>query len=128
LKVIETRSLTECSERLSEYSSAIVGLELTDASMDRTIAWWLRISRTFPQARILALCDRLPCGPDDLCRELGAIDIMASELDSMRLEGLVYRYLSQAAFETLEGDSDDLVERIRSRLPWSGTPSSNVSR
>jgi hypothetical protein len=128
LKVIETRSLTECSERLSEYPSAIVGLELTKASFERTTAWWLRIVQTFPQARVLALCDRLPRGTDDLCRELGAIDIMTSELDSLRLHGLVDRYLSQAAFETLKGGSDDLVARIRSRLPWSGTPSSYVSQ
>jgi hypothetical protein len=128
LKTIETRCLTECSERLSEYPWALIGLELSEASLERTAAWWLGVSRMFPHSHILALCDRLPRGMYDLCRELGAIDIMTSELDSLRLRGLVDRYLSQAAFETLKGDSGDLVDRIRSRLPWCGTRSSYVSR
>jgi hypothetical protein len=128
LKVIETRSLSECSERLSEYGWAIVGLELTEASFDRNIVWWLGLARTFPQAEVLALCDCPPRGTDDLCRELGAIDIMKSELDALRLSSLVDRYLSQPAFETLKQDSADVNGWIRSRLLWRSTPSSPSRR
>src|SRR5687767_11777114 len=71
VRLIETRSLSECNERLSEYSFAVVGLELTKATFDRAMAWWLRLARRHPRAVVLALCDYLPLRAYDLCRELG---------------------------------------------------------
>jgi hypothetical protein len=123
LKIIETRSLQECSEQLSGYCWPIIGLELTETSLDRSIPWWLELSRTFPRAMVLALCDRLPRSTEHLCRELGAIDILQSELDAVRLGGLVDRYLSEPHFEILREESPDLQVRLRSRLPWSRKPS-----
>jgi hypothetical protein len=118
--LIETRSLTECSERLAEQPAAIVGLELTETSLDRALAWWMTLARRFPQANVIALFDHGMGDVHEFCQELGALDVMRSELDSMRLPDLVCRYLSQASFATLNEDSPGLLDEIRARLPWAG--------
>ncbi len=118
LVLIETRSLQECRERLTEHPAAIVGLELTESSLDRALAWWLALARRFPQASVIALCDHSLYDVHEFFRELGAMDVLSTELDSMRFHGLVCRYLSQASFETLNEDSPGLLDEIRARLPW----------
>ncbi len=118
LVLVETRSLAECSEHLAEHPAAIVGLELTESSLDRALAWWLALARRFPQASVIALCDHSLYDAHEFFRELGAVDVMSTELDSMRFHGLACRYLSQASFETLNEDSPGLLDDIRARFPW----------
>ncbi len=121
ITVLETRSLAECNERLAEHPSGIVGLELTETSLDRALAWWMTLARRFPLASVIAFCDHSMHDVHEFCRELGALDLMSTELDSLRFHDLLCRYLSQASFETLNADSPGLLDEVRRRLPWAST-------
>jgi hypothetical protein len=121
ITLLETRSLAECSERLAEQPAAIVGLELTEASLDRALAWWMSLARRFPQASVIALCNHSMHDVHEFSRELGALDVMSTELHAMRFDRLVCRYLSQASFATLDEDSPGLLDEIRARFPWTST-------
>jgi hypothetical protein len=78
VSLVETRSLSELFERLSQRPSAMVALELTAEKKEPTLAALVRIGREFPQAAPIVLADRTLTAWEDLAREAGAIHFVVS--------------------------------------------------
>ena len=118
LRLIETRSLTELEDQLRESPHALVGLELTVATVESVPDWISRRSANLGATAVLVLAQRGLRACELLCREAGAIHFVDSELELFALRAMFDRYLSDPAFAKLDTDELPLAERIESSLPW----------
>ena len=112
-RVVETRSLAECGERIAELSAALVAVELTPSNLDAVLDWLLSAERSFPESRIVMLADRGLEEYELLARELGAVHFTTSPRSLAELVPLVRA--AGAARSTQQG----LTEQILADLPWS---------
>jgi len=118
LRLIETRSLAETEDRLGETPRALVGMEITAGTVENVTDWLGRRSARLDSKATLVFAERGLRACELLCREAGAVQFIDSELELFALVGLFDRYLSDAAFATLDADELPLAERIRASLPW----------
>ena len=118
LRLIETRTLAETEERLSEAPSALVGLELTAATIGRVAEWISRRPANIRAKAIFVCAQRGLRDYELLCREAGAVHFVDSELELFALAAMFDRYLSDPAFAKLNAAELPLEERIRVSLPW----------
>ena len=117
-RLIEVRSLAELDEGLARSSAALVGLELSETSVDRVVEWLAKCKLRPASVITIVFADRQHRRYEMLCREAGAIHFVDSELALVRLAPILDRYLSQAASGTLDDQAASLEERIHARLPW----------
>jgi hypothetical protein len=118
LRLIEVRSLAEAEDRLRDAPRALVGLELTAATVESVPDWISRRSAKLGATAVLVFAERGLRACELLCREAGAIHFVDSELELFALQALLDRYLSDPAFAKLDADELPLAERIRASLPW----------
>jgi hypothetical protein len=118
VRLIETRSLTETEDRLAEAPLALLGLELTTATLDNVSGWISRGRANLGAKAVIVFAERGLRSCELLCREAGAIHFVDSELELFPLRALFDRYLSDPAFAKLDAEELSLAERIRASLPW----------
>lgn len=118
LRLIETRSLAETEGRLVETSSALVGLELSAATIGAVAEWISRRPANLGAKAVFVFAQRGLRAYELLCREAGAVHFVDSELELFALAAMFDRYLSDPAFAKLNADELPLAERIRASLPW----------
>jgi DNA-binding response OmpR family regulator len=112
LRIVETRSLAECGERLEESPEALVAVELTPANLDAVLEWLLNFERNFPDARVVVLADRGLEGYELLARELGAVHFTTSPRQLDQMIPLV------RAFQPRRPGELSPTEQILADLPW----------
>jgi hypothetical protein len=118
LRLFEVRSLAEVEDRLRETPRALVGLELTAATVESILDWISRRSANLGATAVLVFAQRGLRACELLCREAGAIHFVDTELELFALQALFDRYLSDPAFAKLDTDELPFAERIRASLPW----------
>jgi hypothetical protein len=118
LRLIETRSLAETEDRLDEAPSALVGLELTAATIGSVTQWISRRPAELGAKAVLVFAQRGLRACELLCREAGAIQFVDTELELFALADMFDRYLSDPAFAKLNAEDLPLAERVRASLPW----------
>jgi hypothetical protein len=118
LRLIETRSLAETEERLRESPRAIVGLELTAATLATVTDWINRRPTVLSAKAVFVFAQRGLRACELVCREAGAVHFVDTELELFALAGVFDRYLSDTAFAKLDATDLPLAEQIRASLPW----------
>jgi hypothetical protein len=112
LQLIETRSLAELDEELALWRGGLVGLELSEDSAGRIVEWLARHELKCGSAIALVFADRKLAGYEMLCRELGAVHFVVSQLEVIELGPFFDRYLSGAASGTLDDPATSLEDRV----------------
>ncbi len=78
VEVIETRAIVHCEEALQQYPQAIVGIEVTAASLARTLPAIERLRRKFPSAEFLVFAERKLSSAELFLRDAGAFHVLYS--------------------------------------------------
>lgn len=113
LRLHETRSFAECRVEVERSPFSFVAVELTADNVVRLVEWVARVTREFPEVRIVAV------GRSDLkehqwaVREAGAVHFADSPRRLAPVVRLARRRLASAPEEELT-----LREQVRRRLPW----------
>lgn len=115
----ETRTLSECNDRLAEYPAAIAAVEARANNIAELADWLVQLERVRPKVRVVVLGRDLPSPCADWLREAGAIHIAPSVRAAGELLDLSLRYHSQAGFGRLNFCPVTLEEQIAADLPWS---------
>jgi hypothetical protein len=118
LRLEETRSVVELDERAREFCGALIGLELTSATLPGVLDWLVRRPVAFVAKGPIVFAERGLRTYELVCREAGAIHFIDSELELFAFGAVVDRYLSDPAFAKLDEDELPLAERFRASLPW----------
>jgi hypothetical protein len=123
-RLIETRSLDECWQRLGEWPEALVVWELTDSNLRALIAALLSLQREFPQATAVVVAERRLVAWAELIREAGAIHFVSSPRAISAIADIVSRRASRPSSvaygrQSLMETNDDALAAIWAELPWS---------
>lgn len=113
VRVYETRSLTECRQRVAQCPSSFVVMELAAASADGMAEDVALLLREFPLARLAVVASRKLAAYETLMREAGATHFTTSPRESGVLAGLACRHLDTAAHP-----KHTVTQRIWESLPW----------
>ncbi len=114
VRCLETRSGAECLERLADAPAALVLVELTAASSERSLSLLSQIAQCSRQALVVVAAERRLARCERLVRELGAVHFLVSPRELPALCGMVERHAARAP----EIESE-LGDRIWAELPWS---------
>jgi hypothetical protein len=113
VRCLETRSGAECLERLADAPAAVVLVELTAASSERSLSLLSQIALCSRQALAVVAAERQFAPYEWTIRELGAVHFLVSPRELPALCGLVERHAARAPEIELE-----LEDGIWAELPW----------
>lgn len=116
-RIYQTRSVTECWDRLAESPESLVVVELTLGNVERLLARMACMDREFPAARVAVVADRQLGEYEWLLCEAGAVMFVTSPRRLASLAELTRRHL---ALRPELGAEMDLTERIWAGLVWEG--------
>ena len=122
-RIVETRSLVNCEDALSQSPAGVVALETTPANLDAVLSFIASINNRFPRVSIVVLLTADAASAAALLREAGAIDAVASVLELPRVMRLARRKLRQTAGEPLS-----LHQFVAERLPWPAHATESAAR
>jgi hypothetical protein len=111
--ICETRSMAQCEREVTAARHCVIALEVTQANYETALAAVARWSRSFPEARVIALleddCHELALA----LREAGAIAVLESRRQAAGVARLALRHLALAPPEEFS-----MRQAIYRRLPW----------
>ena len=118
-RIVEARTNENCLAELAQTPTALVGVELCDATRERALDLLSAIAERYPLCRVIDLADRGMRHYEWLTRELGAVHFVASPRQLASLATIVSRHWDLAAPAT-EPDAENgrSVEDIWRSLPW----------
>lgn len=121
ISIVETRSTTECRQRLGERRPISAGVPLVvelslaaAAEVCELLAWH---TRRFGAAPRMVVASREAADYESVVREAGATSFVSSPRDMRSCVAEYFRYRDDPAHVPVE-DRRTLVERIRDSLPW----------
>jgi hypothetical protein len=114
IRIVETRSATECRQVLKALPVAFAALELTPSNADQVLELLSEIERTMPNAAAAILADRSMHSHEWAFRECGAVHWVASPRRVVPLVLVAQRHAAR-----FPAPPRSLAEQIRDRLPWS---------
>jgi|SRR5581483_1027201 len=112
-QLLVTCALPGCAEALAASPASFIAIEVTASNLESTLDFTCRISSHYPNAAVVALLSSEFLAAAPLFREAGAIDVVASALESPRIARLAQRHFAQAPTEQLT-----TRQFIAQRLPW----------
>jgi hypothetical protein len=112
-RLLETRSLEACWQRLAQCPSSFVVAELEARRVDALLERLSHGRRLFPLARVAVVAERSLAGYGPLVREAGAVHFTTSPRAMRPLARLACRHLAQAAHP-----KRTFTETIWDGLPW----------
>ncbi len=113
LRLIETRSLSECRRTLVEHPAALALLSLDVSAVDDVLDVLAWIDRRLPRVAVVVLGESHAAPLDSLVREAGAAALLTSLAELDLLKRLATRHARRRA-EHLEISTDT----IWNHLPW----------
>ncbi len=121
VRVVETRSLRECTERLREHPAAIAALELTPTNPPAIVQFLARAGNEFPAVRAVVVASRQMAEYENLIREAGAIHFVVSTRSLGEVAEIIRRRQIQleAISADIPDDAQDPRPAILANLPWS---------
>ena len=78
VRLLETRSLDECRQRILQYPMVVALLELTAANAASLAAMLVQMQSQAPELRAIVVANRQLAGYENLLREAGAIHFLVS--------------------------------------------------
>lgn len=125
IRLLETRSPSECLEAVAAAPAAFVVLELTAADCDRTLELLFEISSRHRQAATAVAAERSMNAYQWLARELGAVHFLASPRELAPLADICERFAEQSAWRFAEQSAWrrpaaelDFERSVWASLPW----------
>jgi hypothetical protein len=112
-RVRQTRTLDDLSEVLSGSPTSFAIVELSEANLERLVAWLVRLGRDLPLVRAAVVADRSLAPCEGLVREAGAVHFACSTRQLGTLAESAGRHVRSAA-----GPRSSLAQRIWMELPW----------
>jgi hypothetical protein len=109
----EVRSLSAATELLTASPLSLVAVEVTEANLREARDFVWLTSERFPQAAVAALLTAEVSGAEELFREAGARDVIASVVHMPRIARLARRMSARSPAVELS-----LSELIEQTLPW----------
>ncbi len=120
VSLVETRSLTEMSERLDESPAAVVAVEWFAGRAEMTLSEITRLGRKYPQAAVVVLADRDFSSPQNICREAGAMHVVLSRRRVSEIIEIIRHRLRSGNWTDQDIDeSSSFEDRLLASLPWS---------
>ena len=121
VRLIETRMLDQCWQRLVEQPTSLAALELTAENVRPLLAVLLRLQNELPEVRAIVVAERKLAAYENLVREAGAIHFVVSPRSLGEVAELVRRRATQleASAARQTDDLDDPRAAILANLPWS---------
>jgi len=113
IRVVETRSVSECLETLAELPAAFVAIELTAKSADKALELLFELMTRFRDSAAAVLAENELAEYEWLAREMGAVHFVASPRHLPSLVEMVRRHAERTPAPDL-----GLRQEIWSRLPW----------
>jgi len=113
MRVVETRSVSECRETLAEMPSAFVAIELTPTGADKALELLAEVMTRFRDSAAAVLAEDDLAEYEWLAREIGAAHFISSPRQLPSLVGIVRRHAERTPAQELE-----LPQEIWARLPW----------
>src|SRR5258708_3489254 len=92
MRLVETRSVSECRETLAEVPAAFVAIELTAAGADKALDLLADVMTRFRDSTAAVLADGELAEYEWLAREIGAVQFVASPRQLPSLVGIVRRH------------------------------------
>jgi hypothetical protein len=123
VRLIETRMLEQCWQRLVEQPTSLAAMELTAENVRPLLAVLLRMQDELPEVRAIVLAERKLAAYENLVREAGAIHFVVSPRSLGDVAELVHRRAIQL-YASAARQADDLEDprpAILANLPWSET-------
>ena len=115
IRLVETRTWTECLGYLCEASGSVVALELAEQGAKNVLAALEELDRRFPGAVPIVLAARGMRAHGPLMREAGAMRFVSSPRRLEVVAQLVRRHLDRMPDQT-----DDQRDAVWARMPWTG--------
>jgi DNA-binding NtrC family response regulator len=113
IRVVETRSVSECLETLAEMPAAFVAIELTAKSADKALELLVELITRFRDSAAAALAENELADYEWLAREIGAVHFVSSPRQLPSMVDVVRRHAERTPEPELE-----LRQEIWARLPW----------
>lgn len=118
-RIVEARTNENCLAELAQTPTALVGVELCDATRERALELLATLAERYPACRVIVLADRSMRHYEWLARELGAVHFVASPRQLASLATIVSRHADLTATSTdTDADAGRSVEEIWRSLPW----------
>ena len=122
-RIVETRSLEECWQELSNGPTALLALEMVLGNAEALIRRLLDLGRHFRHARAIVLTERELKSYQWVLREAGAAHVLFSTRDMSSATRLVKQYM-QGVSEPAAG----FHEAVWRKLPWADRSQATESR
>jgi len=123
VRLVETRMLDQCWQRLVEQPTSLAALELTAENVRPLLAVLQRMQDELPEVRAIVMAERKLAAYETLVREAGAIYFVVSPRSLGDVAELVRRRAIQLD-KSVAQQADDLADprpTILANLPWSET-------
>lgn len=120
VRVFETRTASDCRQRLLQHPRAIAALELTAANARPLLSTLLALHSELPGVCSIIMAERRMAGYESLFREAGAIHFVVSPRSLGDVGQIVRRFAAlDASSASAPSDRDDPRPAIVANLPWS---------
>jgi DNA-binding LytR/AlgR family response regulator len=113
IRLIETRNVAECRQKIANSPGAFVTIELTAECCDEALQLMMDLLRWHADVAFAVTAERAWRNYEPLVRELGAVHFVVSPRQVQPLAAMAARHLSRWS------ESEQTVpERTLARLPW----------
>ncbi len=109
----ETRSWQACLQELRTQTAALVALEVLPENAESVCRRLAEVTGRFRQVHVVLLADRSLQTAEWLLREAGAVHVLFSPRDIIRLRPMLERFGTQ-----IPPTRTTFREHVWSRLPW----------